>query len=629
MKKLVTWLLIMAVILSFVPVLPAQAASNEEIIWNFFKGQGFTDSGIAGIMGNLQQESSFLPTNLEQAANNKSGYTDARFTEEVDSGLITREEFISSEKFSAYTYTTGGVTYYTYGYGLAQWTFYSRKAALYDFAKSKGASIGDLNMQLNFMMKEMSSSLKSFLKSTMDVADACLKFHNVYEGSADTAAMIQRRINYAQAIYDKYSTEPKLPGKPALIGMVNVYAPGQSIVFKWNATAHTTHYNLYVQSKNADGTWIPLHEWGQVTSGYSHLFGEGTYRVKLQAVNAEETGSPATDGDWVTLTVETHIHDRGSFVRYEDIHPHPDCYECSSCGTIWTDYDSSNRIKNCLECQRPEAPQLIGMKESYFSHEPITVDWIVGNNTTHCNYWLYRKSGNDWTLVRKEDYAEKPLTETLDPGDYRVQIVAVNANYWEEDDSAWLWQSSEYQFFSVTRRAPVFGDVKETDYFCDPVSWAVDTGITAGTGAGTFSPENTCTRAQVVTFLWRAAGEPDPMSDASPFRDVPAGEWYSQAVLWAVDSGITVGMSATDFAPEFPCTRAQVATFLWRYAGYPAPSSAENPFRDVPSGEYYYTPVLWAVENGITAGTGVGTFSPAAPCTRAQIVTFLYRHEMN
>lgn len=628
MKKIVTWLLILSVVLSFVPALPGQAATNEEIIWNFFKSQGFTDAGVAGIMGNLQQESAFLPTNLEQAANNKSGYSDARFTEEVDNGTITREEFISSQRFSAYTYTTGGITYYTYGYGLAQWTFYSRKAALYDYAKSRGASIGDLNMQLSFMMKEMSASLKNLLKTTADVADACLQFHNIYEGSADTAAMIQRRINYALAIYDKYSTGPKLPGKPVLLDMDRIYTPGQSVVFKWSATSHTTHYNMYVEHRDYGGTWVPLHEWNHVENGYAHAFDEGTYRVRLQAVNAGESGAPVTDGDWVTFTVESHIHDRGYFAYYEDVHPHPDCYECSLCGEIWTDTDSSNRIKNCLECQRPDAPKLIGMKDSYYTHEPITVDWIVGSNTTHCNYWLYQRAGSDWALVRKEDYAEKPLTETLAPGDYRVQIVAVNSNYWEEDGSDWLWQSSEYAFFSVTRRAPAFGDVKETDYFCDPVSWAVDNGITAGTSASTFSPTNTCTRAQVVTFLWRAAGEPIVKSE-KPFTDVPETEYYYDAVLWAVEKGITLGISATEFAPESPCTRAQVATFLWRYAGNPAPASAENPFQDVSSGEYYYTPVLWAVENGITAGTASGTFSPNAPCTRAQIVTFLYRHEMN
>ena len=127
------------------------------------KSKGFSDDGVAGIMGNLQAESGFAPNNLENAANNKSGYSDEAFTAAVDNGSINRSQFISSSTFSLYTYSDSTGTYYTYGYGLAQWTFYSRKAALYDFWKSRGGSIGDLNMQLDFMYQEMSASLKSYL----------------------------------------------------------------------------------------------------------------------------------------------------------------------------------------------------------------------------------------------------------------------------------------------------------------------------------------------------------------------------------------------------------------------------------------------------------------------------------
>ena len=170
-----------------------------------------------------------------------------------------------------------------------------------------------------------------------------------------------------------------------------------------------------------------------------------------------------------------------------------------------------------------------------------------------------------------------------------------------------------------------FVDVASGEYYFDPVMWAVENGITAGTSATTFEPEKECTRAQVVTFLWRAAGKPEPNSTNNPFTDVAAGDYFYKPVLWAVENGITAGMSATTFGPNATCTRGQVVTFLWRAAGKPEAVNAKNDFVDVASGDYFYAPVLWAVENGITAGTGNGQFSPAKPCTRGQVVTFLYR----
>ncbi len=171
-----------------------------------------------------------------------------------------------------------------------------------------------------------------------------------------------------------------------------------------------------------------------------------------------------------------------------------------------------------------------------------------------------------------------------------------------------------------------FKDVKEGDFFYDAVLWAVnaDPQVTSGTSATTFSPADTCTRAQVVTFLWRAKGCPEPKSSNNPFKDVKEGEYYYKAVLWAVENNITAGTSATTFSPNAGCTRAQVVTFLWRTEGQPKPTSSANPFKDV-TGGYYYDAVLWAVEKNITAGTSATTFSPDNTCTRGQIVTFLFR----
>ena len=172
-----------------------------------------------------------------------------------------------------------------------------------------------------------------------------------------------------------------------------------------------------------------------------------------------------------------------------------------------------------------------------------------------------------------------------------------------------------------------FADVAEDAYYYAPVQWAVANNITNGMDASHFAPDGTCTRAQIVTFLWRASGSPAPTSYYSPFSDVPAGQWYSEAVLWAVEKGITTGTSATTFSPDAGCTRGQVATFLWRSQTLPASVMPVNSFTDIDPNAYYYNAVLWAVENGITNGTSTTTFSPDATCTRGQIVTFLYRND--
>ena len=169
-----------------------------------------------------------------------------------------------------------------------------------------------------------------------------------------------------------------------------------------------------------------------------------------------------------------------------------------------------------------------------------------------------------------------------------------------------------------------FTDITTDAYYFTPVLWAVEKGVTTGVSETSFAPEATCTRGQIVTFLWRSKGSPAPASANNPFTDVPAGQWYTDAVLWAVEKGITTGTSATTFSPDAGCTRGQVATFLWRAEGEPA-SNGSNIFTDIAPGAYYYDAVLWAVENSITNGMGDGTFAPDATCTRGQIVTFLYR----
>ena len=173
-------------------------------------------------------------------------------------------------------------------------------------------------------------------------------------------------------------------------------------------------------------------------------------------------------------------------------------------------------------------------------------------------------------------------------------------------------------------QAGVFVDVATGSYYEDAVDWAVENGITQGTDDTHFAPDGICTRAQAVAFLWRAAGSPKPETRTMPFADVPAGSYYYDAVLWAVENGITEGTSDTTFSPNMTCTRAQIVAFLWRSEKSPAAGTA-NPFADVKSTAYYADAVLWAVKEDITKGTTSTAFSPNTDCTRAQIVTFLWR----
>ena len=169
-----------------------------------------------------------------------------------------------------------------------------------------------------------------------------------------------------------------------------------------------------------------------------------------------------------------------------------------------------------------------------------------------------------------------------------------------------------------------FTDVADDAYYADAVVWAVAKNITSGATATTFAPNASCTRGQMVTFLWRANGSPEPKSMTTSFTDVKSGAYYEKAVAWAVENNVTTGTSSTTFSPDASVTRAQAVTFQWRANTSPAAASASS-FTDVAASAYYASAVNWAVENNVTNGTSTTTFSPNADCTRAQIVTFLYR----
>lgn len=278
----------------------------------------------------------------------------------------------------------------------------------------------------------------------------------------------------------------------------------------------------------------------------------------------------------------------------------------------------------------------------------VTIPTGSTGNRIYTAHWRYNGSGHSYSYytikatagaggsispsgnVSVREGRDRTFTITPDKG-YAVSNVKI--------DGKSIGAVKSYTFENVRRthtievifmkangnpQTGVFVDVPEGSYYEDAVDWAVENGITKGTDDTHFSPDGICTRAQAVTFLWRTAGSPKPETRAMPFTDVPVGSYYYDAVLWAVENGITKGTSDTTFSPNMTCTRAQIVAFLWRSEKSPAAGIA-NPFADVKSTAYYADAVLWAVKENITKGTTSTTFSPNADCTRAQIVTFLWR----
>lgn len=256
-----------------------------------------------------------------------------------------------------------------------------------------------------------------------------------------------------------------------------------------------------------------------------------------------------------------------------------------------------------------------------------------GSHSSSSTYSITVKESSNGAVTSSHKSAKPGTTITLTAAPEKNYVLdtlkAVNSN--NNKEIKLTQKDGKYTFSMPSSNVTVtatfkknFTDVPNGSYFEEAVDWAVKKGITTGTSAALFNPDGICTRAQAVTFLWRAAGSPAPQSSAMPFTDVPAGSYYYDAVLWAVENNITKGTSATTFHPDMNCSRAQIVTFLWRSQKSPSADSA-NPFADVASSAYYADAVLWAVKEDVTKGTSDTKFSPDANCTRAQIVTFIWR----
>ena len=366
------------------------------------------------------------------------------------------------------------------------------------------------------------------------------------------------------------------------------------------------------------------HTWSAWTSN-----GDGTHSRRCTC-NAAETVN--CSGGTATCTAKGKCADCGAEYGDTNLNHHGDklkhvvakdattseegnieYWYCEACEKYFSDADAKNEIT--------QAQTVIPKRQSSgsnYSYYTIKATAGAGGSIS--------PSGN----VSVREGLDQTFTITPDKG-YAVANVKI--------DGKSIGAVKSYTFENVSRthtievifmkangnpQTGVFVDVATGSYYDDAVDWAVENGITQGTDDTHFSPDGICTRAQAVTFLWRTAGSPKPETRAMPFTDVPVGSYYYDAVLWAVENGITKGTSDMTFSPDATCSRAQIVTFLWRYEKSPAAGTA-NPFADVKSTAYYADAVLWAVREDITKGTTNTTFSPDADCTRAQIVTFLYR----
>lgn len=244
-------------------------------------------------------------------------------------------------------------------------------------------------------------------------------------------------------------------------------------------------------------------------------------------------------------------------------------------------------------------------------------------------YHVYLMEGSKEIHLWSEELMEgedrnNPAVRTMDLSAYAGKTVQIAFRHYGSYDAYAIGLDNVKVTNTPVGKDLPFVDVPEGSFFYDAVDWAVSEGITNGATTTTFDPNGTCTRGQAVTFLWRSMGCPKPKSTTVPFVDVKPGAFYYDAVLWAVENNITQGSGANTFSPNDPCTRGQIVTFLWRTYEKPAVTGT-NPFTDVRASDFYYQPVLWALQKSITQGTSANTFSPGGDCTRAQIVTFLYR----
>ena len=397
---------------------------------------------------------------------------------------------------------------------------------------------------------------------------------------------------------------------------------------------------MVVTAHYTDGTTADLSR-----DKYVIFYGENLQRERTYVTIQYNDGSASSDvkvDQKITVGpyVGDHQHTYDDSSWYQDAQSHwhqctdtdcPDRYgstkDLALHTFVWkvdkaaTETQTGLKHEECTVCghkrsENTEIPLLTGTGVTTY---PITV--MSGKNGDVTASHKSAAKGTTVTLTVDPDkgYVLDTLT-VLDGKDKEIKLTEKNGKYTFTMPASKVTVEA---MFKATGNNP-FIDVPAGSYYEDAVIWAVEKGITTGTDATHFSPDGICTRAQAVTFLWRAAGSPAAKSAVMPFTDVKAGSYYYDAVLWAVENGITKGTSDTMFSPDATCSRAQIVTFLWRANGSPV-ASGNSDFTDVAADAYYAAAVTWAEKNGVTGGIGGGLFGSGNNCTRAQIVTFIWR----
>ncbi|MBQ6823897.1 MAG: S-layer homology domain-containing protein [Clostridia bacterium] len=446
---------------------------------------------------------------------------------------------------------------------------------------------------------------------------------NITVASDVTVTALWKTPSSRTQIFDIVATSEDLDSIPVLYGKVEI--PTFTITAGAPAYIAASSGNLTWQRKEGD-------EWKNY---YGARFTAGEWRISTQVRIDRDSGLTHELGNPTTLTVngKTWTPENGTGI--------PSVYPTYS---MLFFRSPSYTIVDDPNIQPPTPIESVKLNLlGYAAGAPISNAITASNSHVNVVGQVFYEADSLQDLFGGNPESVQPASGSfsadkayavmlgIEPNDGYTFDTLTNANVTLNGALGEIMEYIEGDTFSgiyllppLNNAAIPFVDVKPADYFYTPVLWALMTNITTGTDATHFSPYESCIRAQVVTFLWRAAGCPEPMNNVNPFVDVKTGDYFYKAVLWAAENGITTGADATHFDPYAPCSRSQIVTFLWRYE-YEPNVSGTIPFVDVPANQYYSKAVLWAVQEGITTGTDASHFSPFETCTRSQIVTFLYR----
>lgn len=444
--------------------------------------------------------------------------------------------------------------------------------------------------------------------------------HMVKVRSKSSSSWLKSRI---LGVYrPNYSSTPSVPvGKTS---QPSVSVDGQNVTVSWTYDGNGTSVAVYLIQE--PWGWEDIKHTQVVSPTTTSCTFSGVAPGYYQAFTIAQPNEAHVQSQWTEFTVpEPHTtHEKGEFRYSASDHPHYNYYACSVCGEEFTD-GSTTVNSSCSQCHPEHSKGEFKYATADHPHYNYYVCSVCGEEFTD------RSTTVDYSCVQCHpshiwDAGTIAVPPTVDVvglmlytctacGETRTEIIpATGSTPTPEPDPIPEPDPSPATFI----------DVSATAYYADAVSWAVNQGITSGIGSGRFGPNISCTRGQMVVFLWKSQGQPEPGSTENPFVDVKESDYYYKAVLWAAQMNISAGTDETHFSPNLKCTRAQAVTFLWRVEDCPEAETRRS-FSDVSPKSYYAKAVDWAVEYGVTSGVGNGQFGPSKTCSRGQIVTFLYQ----